>query len=117
MHLVVIYYEYITSVCTVLSAQLVILHNEHILPYHFLSNITLILAIHILAYLWFLRANFAIFCIKNKDLSFIVIAKLNDYMAIALQKNSLFKNDINKVLQKLKDNGKLEELKEKWLGL
>jgi len=39
-----------------------------------------------------------------------------DSYAVALPKNSPYKDQINQILKEMKDNGKMKEILTKWLG-
>lgn len=56
---------------------------------------------------------------ENKDLELSLLpAELvaEDSYAIALPKNSPYKDQINKILAEMKENGKMDEILTKWLG-
>lgn len=57
-----------------------------------------------------------IFSKKNPTLTSVIIAKSENGYGIAVKKHSLLKAQINRILNTVKTNGELANLKNKWLG-
>ena len=55
------------------------------------------------------------FCKKNQDLGYIIAAKSDRGYVVAMKKNSKLLKPINKVLEHLKQHGKLAALENQWL--
>lgn len=52
----------------------------------------------------------------NPDFKYIILPESSTDFAIALPKNSYLTEKINQILNKLKENGKIDELKQKWFA-
>ncbi len=63
-------------------------------------------------------AQGAAFCTKNPTLRFFIVKKENEKSGyvIAFPKGSPWRDKVNAALEKLKANGSLQKLKEKWFG-
>ncbi|MDR2723863.1 MAG: ABC transporter substrate-binding protein [Holosporaceae bacterium] len=57
----------------------------------------------------------SVFCKKNPNLAYVHIAASGEWYAIAMKKESKWKEKIDKALKELISSGEVEKLKKKWL--